>query len=147
MAGNHRSGRKPKPPEFHVLAGTFRADRHGDPNAIKPAGVPLRPENLSADEAWCWDMGVSHLVRLGVVQELDSALLWSMCELWGLYRQCVEMAKLMPADKDVRIATVAYWGKFEVACARFGLNASDRMRLKMPSGREPGEIKVRNRAQ
>lgn len=54
MAGNKRSGRRPKPTELKVLEGTFRKDRHGDaPGVI--GGFPQAPDWLSEDEKLLWD--------------------------------------------------------------------------------------------
>lgn len=74
MAGvKGRSGRRPKPLEAHILAGTFRPDRHGPQpavgaNALKPqtstappselvqglgeAGAQLVRETFAAYEGW-----------------------------------------------------------------------------------------------
>jgi len=81
-----------------------------------------------------------------VLGELDTAVLWSACEMWELYRQVMDKAKLDPINADNRIAVTAYWQKFEVAASRLGLNPSDRQRLKPKGKTQTGGIKARVRA-
>jgi hypothetical protein len=40
------------------------------------------------------------------------------------------VANSNPIDKDARISVTAYWAKFEQGAARFGLNPSDRQKIK-----------------
>jgi hypothetical protein len=55
MAGNGRSGRKPKPTGLKVLQGTFRSDRHGDEVQPDAGGWPEPPAHLGDDERALWD--------------------------------------------------------------------------------------------
>lgn len=133
MAGKPgRSGRRPKPDVLKIAQGTYRAKRSGNPkDKVDVKGAPKKPhfENPYADALW--DETVKELVELGVATKIDAPLLRTMCELWGLYRMAYEIAEKDPTDKDARIAVVSYVAKFEQVAARFGLNPSDRGRIKI----------------
>ena len=70
MAGNSRSGRRPDPTKA---------------KAPKAVGEPVRPDFTDPEAAAFWDVVVPGLVKAGIVGELDSAALQTMCEMWGLY--------------------------------------------------------------
>jgi hypothetical protein len=55
MAGNRRSGRKPKPTGLKVVQGTFREDRHGAEVQPPAGGWPAAPAHLTAEERALWD--------------------------------------------------------------------------------------------
>lgn len=139
MAGKRgRSGRRPKPDAVKLAAGTYRYSDSGDPEEKPEAdGAPQKPVFASVHASELWDKTVTELVAMQVAARIDSALLRSMCELWGLYRISYEIAESDPTDKDARIAVVAYWAKFEQAAARFGMNPSDRGRLRIEKPKEP----------
>jgi phage terminase small subunit len=94
---------------------------------------------MSVDEAWLWDGPVEERIEAGVVGASDGPMAWSMCELWGLYRGAVVEAKKDPINKEARIAVTGYWHAFEVAASRFGMNPSDRSKLRMdaPKASDP----------
>lgn len=75
---------------------------------------------------------------------VDLALLQSTCEMWGLYRSAFALAAANPIDKDARIAVTSYWAKFEQGAARFGMNPSDRQRIKATKAAKPS-IQARQR--
>ena len=114
MAGNSRSGRRPDPTKA---------------KAPKAVGEPVRPDFTDPEAAAFWDVVVPGLVKAGIVGELDSAALQTMCEMWGLYRAAYEQAEKFPIDRDRRIAVVSYQAAFEKWASRFGLTAADRARL------------------
>lgn len=129
MAGNSNSGRRPKSTAHLQLHGGYRADRHGNRVDSKAAGRPERPKGLSKPAQWLWDLVVNELAALGVVKKLDTAHLWSMCEMWGLYRESMKLALAAPTNKDARIAAVSYLAAFEAAAAKCGLTPADRAKL------------------
>jgi phage terminase small subunit len=132
MAGNKNSGRLHKPAAHLKLHNQYRADRHGNRAAeAKADGEPLKPTRMSADERWMWKL-VDSLTSMGVTKKIDTPHVWSMCEMWGLYRQSVVLAKADPTDKDARIAVVSYWTAFEAAAAKCGLTPTDRAKLTVP---------------
>ena len=92
-------------------------------------GAPECPADLGKHAQWLWDSVVDDLVRLNVAKKLDTAHLWAMCEVWGLYRAAMEVAIKDPTDKDARIAVVSYLASFETAAAKCGLSPADRAKL------------------
>src|SRR5262245_32641387 len=145
MAGNHRSGRKRKPLEHHLAAGTYRAHRHGPllqngngvPNRHRyPKGEtePERPEAVmemvympNEDNKPAVEM-YEHLRELlaPVVQPSDTPLLCMACELWSLYLAALEKAQADPTDKLARTALVGYAAGFERIVTKFGCTPADR---------------------
>jgi len=130
MAGNYRSGRARKTTEQHILAGSFRGDRHGPrPREDELVSIPHRPDGLDEEAMWLWDLVVSDLATKGIARKLDTAMLWSMCEMWSLYRRAHVLAVANPVDKETRCAVLAYRDAFERAAVRCGLPPADRARL------------------
>ncbi|MGD0655111.1 MAG: P27 family phage terminase small subunit [Thermoguttaceae bacterium] len=140
MSGNQNSGRLRKPDELHKLTGTFRPDRHGKNNSLQVEVEPTKPRGMTKDEKWLWDSVIESLGGKGVLARIDTALLLSACELWGLYREALKAAKKNPVDKDARIAAVSYWQNFERAASRFGMDPASRARLSVdvkPNSNDP----------
>lgn len=141
-----RSGRKATPDVVKFAHGTYRPTRDGEPGS-KPAatGSPDKPTFVDANAEWLWESTVTRLTATGVAKQIDTALLRSMCELWGLYCASYSVAVKDPTDKEARCAVVGYWAKFEQAAARFGMNASDRSRLQVEEPESSGGIVARQR--
>lgn len=98
MAGTGASGgRNAKGTAAHVLAGTFRADRHGEhatPEA--PRGTPEPPKVLTGDARAEWDRMVGRLERMGTLSSVDDAALYQYCLLFAETEARVErQAKLL----------------------------------------------------
>lgn len=125
-------GRPRKPAAELKLHGTFRPDRHGprEPEQCD-ATPPEKPGGLSPAAAAFWDDNVPRLIARKVVTASDGATLHGMCELWGLFASTLEAAKKDPIDKPTRTALTSYWAAFASMAARFGLNPSDRLRLRV----------------
>jgi P27 family predicted phage terminase small subunit len=94
------------------------------------AELPEKPVFECSYASSLWDELVDRLHAAKLLKAVDIPLLQSACEMWGLYRKCYVLANNDPTNKDCRIAVTAYWAKFEQAAARFGLNPSDRQRLR-----------------
>jgi len=135
MAGNHRSGRPSIPITEHELRGTKRSDRH-DGRDQSADGEPVCPTGFDEHEQWCWDFVVMDLVRRSIAKRVDTLALTQLCEMWGLYRKSLTLAKAHPVDKEIRCATVAYRSAFDSIGARFGLTTSDRQRLHGTGGKK-----------
>ena len=129
MSGNSRSGRPAQSAAVHKLRGTYRKNRHGKPGAQLGSGEPVCPRALSGEARKLWNIIVRAYRDRGVLTELDTAHVVSTCELWGLYRAAYDIAKANPTDKLARCAVATYWGLWEKAASRLGLNPSDRQRL------------------
>jgi len=129
-------GRPPKPTQTKKLEGNpgKRPLSEAEPKA---AGRPMRPESLTGDAAWLWDQVVEELGSSGVAKQIDTAMLWSLCEMWGFYRRAAKAAEEHPFDKDVRIAVTGYWSAFERAASKFGLDPATRSRLRTGNEDKP----------
>jgi len=116
-----------------VLEGTYRHDRDGPLPAdfSQLDGEIATPEFPDPAALEMWNTHIQRLIDVGVVKPTDVPLAISRYELWGLYRHAYEAARKNPTDQDTRVALCSYWTKFEQASARFGMNPSDRSRLRL----------------
>jgi P27 family predicted phage terminase small subunit len=133
MAGTFRSGRNRKPAELHKLLGNYKPSRHGK-DALQMEDKPKKPRGLTKDEKWLWDQIMRAYEGKKVLAELDTALLLSCCQLWGLFRRAMEVIKINPTDKNSRIAAISYFQNFERVASRFGLDPAARAKLQVASG-------------
>ena len=132
-------GRKPKPPEAHRRAGTFRDDRHGG-SFEPPAGCPSFPAWLDdphPDERRDLE---NRLVDAGVLSEVDG-IPWGL--LWQSVADYIEAKKLAKESgmisvgktggeyphPAVGIANKAFERVVKLA-ARFGMTPVDRASIK-----------------
>lgn len=85
MAGNSNSGgRNKKPPQAHVLTGTFRDDRHGDHEAPEPPlGVPRPPKPLNAEAKAEWARMIARLEHSRTLSLVDDAALYQYVKLFA----------------------------------------------------------------
>jgi phage terminase small subunit len=76
-----------KPDNVHKLRGTFRKDRHGDPETKleMPQRAPTMPKVVGMDkEAKAeWRRVTRALSNMGVLTVLDRAIVAQYCLLWG----------------------------------------------------------------
>jgi P27 family predicted phage terminase small subunit len=135
-------GRPRKSVEELKRRGTYRKDRHADRVEEIPKSRPEKPEGLGKYASWIWDQVVAELADK--LTRLDTAQLWSLCEMWELYRQAAEDAKKTPTNRDLRISVTTYRAAFEAAASKFGLNPCDRQRL--PGGQAKQSAGVRSRS-
>ncbi|MGE3840062.1 MAG: P27 family phage terminase small subunit [Vicinamibacterales bacterium] len=85
MAGNANSGgHNKKPSHLHVLAGTFRSDRHGDAESPDPPqATPKPPKKLTGEAKAEWDRMVARLVTSKTVTTVDDAALYQYVQLFA----------------------------------------------------------------
>ena len=154
-------GRKPKPPELHVMDGTYRPDRHG-PRPAKPTNCPELPDDLVDVEAGetpsCptfldeaaqleWLRVVAELQAVGMVHALDRSLLAAHCQLWSRYTAAelhlAEEGAVLTLETGRRI--VNPWLGISLRClkelrshaAELGLSAVSRARLHVKPPQTP----------
>lgn len=93
--GQRSGGRNRKPAALHVVAGTFRQDRHQDQDVIAPAGAPERPVDLSGAALEEWDRVVRCLEAQRTLARVDGIALANHCRLHALVQRLeVEVAAL-----------------------------------------------------
>lgn len=135
------TGRPRKPIQAKILDGSYREDRDGP---IPPAtgSPPESPAGLHGEALAFWGRVVPDLIERGVVAGSDTTALVLMCEWWALYRRLRDslppegsLAGQTQTITQMAIAT----DKFDRLASRFGLNPSDRARLRLPP---PGAAKT-----
>jgi len=144
-------GRPAKTTAQHRLAGTFRADRHGDRlDGVVATGTPERPPCGELDDTaiWLWDLVVKCLPT-GALGRLDSAVLFGVCRAYSLWLQTERQidGEADPFERRRLIRTAGIlWERFSRNAAKFGMNPSDRARLKAPAGDPILELLLSGRA-
>lgn len=133
-------GRPRKPTAAHILDGTHRSDRHGEQaDQWQPDGAPKMPAWLNNDAQTLWQELSPRLVESNVATCVDAAELAALCDWWARYREAARVAdgiKDKQSTKFYRLSILASmaWKNFATAGAKFGLNPSDRARLKIDNG-------------
>jgi P27 family predicted phage terminase small subunit len=140
-----------KPDEQHILAGTWRADRHGDPATQIPAdGEPAPPAHLAGEALALWQAVVPGLVSAGVARARDTAALTMLCEWWARYRRCSEaLDGLDPAGaaaSKLMVSAAIASDKFNALAARFGLTPADRAKLRADAAPKKSGVLTRDRS-
>jgi P27 family predicted phage terminase small subunit len=134
-------GRPRKPLPDLLLDGRYRSDRHGEPCEVwLPDGAPTMPDWLTDEARELWEALVPPLAQRGVATEIDAAELAAMCDWWKRYRQaCRALDDISDRQSNTyyrtQILAGAAWKNFSSAASRFGLNPSDRAKLRL--GVEP----------
>jgi phage terminase small subunit len=85
MAGNRNSGgHNRKATSLHVLARTYRPDRHGDRETPDvESGRPPKPSTLAGEAAAEWDRMVARLELARTLTAIDDAALYQYCLLFA----------------------------------------------------------------
>lgn len=144
-------GRPRKPDEVHILEGTFRPDRHGDPSASVVAdGEPTPPRHLKGEALAFWKDTVPGLVTRKVAAACDSAALACMCDWWARHRKyCRALDRMKSTDRRLYQMTILAgiaWSNFDKIACRFGLTPGDRTKLRTPANEgKPPRVMARKR--
>jgi phage terminase small subunit len=104
MAGTKNSGRRRKDSTLHLLAGTYRADRHADRKTPDlPSGRPDKPATLSGEAGIEWDRMVARLELMQTLTAVDDGALYQYCLLFGETETLrTEAARLATLGKALR---------------------------------------------
>ena len=117
-----------KPPELHILHGTWRRDRHGNLKGdLAPGTPPLKPPawlGLPDEGKALWQRIVPPLIRAGIVREVDEFMLGEACRAYAMYKQAL-------ARSDRRAPKV-WWEITYRILGKFGMTPSDRLKLQLP---------------
>ena len=147
MAGR---GRPRKSVAQLKLDGTFRHDRHGDPDdQWQPEGEPVKPLDFDAFSDQLWEEVVPELVSCGVATSLDTAELTAMCEWWSRYKKITEKLKEYGTDfsrdgyYSLQMLAGSAWKNFSAIGSRFGLSPADRTRLGAMSRKDNPKAKLK----
>ena len=111
MAGNSKSGRKAKPAIIREREGN--RSRTPIPTPPKTGGKPKKPRGLETEATKMWNEIVPTLVSIDLAEEIDTPMLWAMCEWWQVYRDLQNMisqTKEIIAEGPQRIGLEAFLG-------------------------------------
>lgn len=141
-------GRKPKPVELHMLAGTFRKDRHGGETQKPEPKEPEMPRGLLPPEGRkLWHSLAPQLAKMGLLSEMDGVALTMLCihyaaaaraakTLWD-DGQVIEgskgQARKSPGHQILRDNSAA----LRAYLVEFGLTPSSRSKLQAAIPEEP----------
>lgn len=92
-------GRKPKPTNLKLIAGTDRADRRNDAEPKPAPALPAPPAFLSEEAKAEWTRTAEQLYQLGILSKIDRAALGAYCQAYGRWEQA-ERALARMAERD-----------------------------------------------
>lgn len=92
-------GRKPRPTNIKVIAGTDRADRRNEQEPKPDLNRPDVPPHLSDEGKVEWGRVCEEAYALGILSNLDRAGLAAYCQAYGRWVQA-EKALAMMAERD-----------------------------------------------
>jgi P27 family predicted phage terminase small subunit len=137
-----------KPDEQHILAGTWRADRHGDPSAsVVATGEPEAPPHLKGAALAFWREVVPLLVGAGLAKAVDAPMLAQLCEWHTVYRGAMDaLLKKGGRTKENILASAIAQDKFTALAQRFGLSCLDRTKLRADAAPKKSGVLTRDRS-
>lgn len=146
-------GRKPDPPELHVLRGGRGKRGKTAPRYSPLTGHP--PDELSARGKRLWRRLTKELGPAGILQATDREALIALCDMWDIYHENMVVVRENRglaesghhnAQRSQTVVSPAWrvakdaLREMEQLWARFGLTPSDRARMESPSrGGAPGD--------
>jgi P27 family predicted phage terminase small subunit len=145
-------GRKAVPRNLKLLQGSSPGRDSG--GRLVPAEVPFirgplpKPEALSPDASWLWDMVIEQMSTIGLLKPLDAASLEALCECFSRMREAVRMRQLSGLSGVNSQGTVTGWWigieeraakEFRGWCAEYGLTPAAEKNLR--SGDDDGGLK------
>lgn len=112
-----------KPDHLHVVEGTFRPDRHGEPPSMQPADNPPTPmRKLTKRKQQIWDEQIKEVPWLTTFDSM-------MCTVFvELYAQFEKAPVGFPTSRVNALARIAN---------DLGLTALSKSRVKIPEGKRP----------
>jgi len=82
-----------KPTNLKIVQGTFRKDRVNEDEPNPEICVPNPPEHLSDAAKKEWDRISEELCNLGLLSEIDMAMLAAYCQIYGRWVDAEEKLK------------------------------------------------------
>jgi P27 family predicted phage terminase small subunit len=149
------AGRPPKPTGLKVLMGN-PGKRPLPENEPKPEPIaPECPDWLCEDAKAEWARIAPQLERLGLLTQIDMAVMVGYCESYAQYKKTMQFIhkhdevypiknedgsiKYLQQVPQVSIANKAL-SNIRAAATQMGLSASDRGRIEVPGLNEPDEM-------
>lgn len=125
-------GRKPKPPQLKVLAGTARKDRESPPDMPEfdlLENFPPPPKHLGPDGIEMWNDAGPQLVKAKVLQTVDLYALEQLCGYWEMVR------KKMKAGMET---TAAEQQALKSLLSEFAMTPASRRKVSAGDGKKTG---------
>lgn len=93
-----KTGRRIANPASKQLAGTFRADRHGDiaPIAVVASNTPTQPAYMTTAGKLVWAEEIARITNCGAT-DADSSMIARYCEMEAAYRVAITAGELPKA--------------------------------------------------
>jgi phage terminase small subunit len=115
-----------KSDKVHQLNGTYRKDRHGNPEDKLDfkIEVPDIPSNLQGSAIKVWNKAIAELEPLGILTQMDGCLLGIFCELMGVHLD----------DPDG--LTAAQNNQVRLIASEYGFTPGSRSKLSMPGAKK-----------
>lgn len=129
--------------EQHILAGTYRNDRHAPPDASAPAGRPPKPKHLGDLEAAEWERLAALAESNRTLSTADGPILEAAAIAYGSLRRANDVltahgltyatktpqgSEMVRPRPEVAIAAEA-WRRWVTALSHFGLSPATRSKV------------------
>lgn len=85
-------GTHAKPRALKIVEGN-PGRRPLEPEVNFGRGLPIKPDELSPDASWLWDLIVSQMQGVGLLKPLDAASLEAVCETFARWREAVRFRR------------------------------------------------------
>lgn len=135
-------GRKAVPRNLKLLQGIAPGKDSGGrtvaPEIPFQRGALVKPEELSPDASWLWDVVVEQMSTVGLLKPVDGAALEHVCEVFARFREAVRHRREHGLSATTsQGAGVAWWVRIEAEasrdfrawCAEFGLTPASEKNL------------------
>jgi phage terminase small subunit len=143
------AGRPPKAIDLHILEGTFDKRRHAGQVDVLAEGVPTPPRDLKGAALKFWKRVAPELVRAGIAKAIDAPELTLMCqwharsEKYG--RQLDRLQPTARAFQAIFLAAHLAATRFNKISSKFGLNPTDRARIRVQAAPTRANVMKRDR--
>ena len=129
MAGNHNSGRKPKPTALHILNGNPSRKKLNENEARPPAGEITKPVTLSPDGGAVWDELAPICLAMRTLTTADVKSFATACELQATFTASAQLKGTPDFDARLERETAAALRPYYEL---FGLTPVARARISVP---------------
>jgi P27 family predicted phage terminase small subunit len=147
MAATASNGRKAAPRNLRLLNGTAPGKDSGgrvvEPEVPFVRGPLIKPEVLSYDASWLWDLVIEQMETIGLLKPLDAASLEIACETFAMWRDAVRTRRTHGSlHKSPQGVLKAPWvtierefgSEFRSWCAEYGLTPAAESKLSSGAG-------------
>lgn len=122
-------GRKPKPRALKIVEDN-PGHRPIEPEVPFTRGLPQKPEELSPDASWLWDLVVEQMQTIGLLKPLDAPSLEILCETYARWKEAARFRqeRALMAKNSQGLVAAPWIGieeragrEFRAWCSEYGL--------------------------